>query len=143
MTVPYDTDDLQSLALCIWKEARGEGNDGMRAVAHVIANRAAHWYGNHEESVHHAVFAKNQFTSMSVPSDPEFNLEPKEDDEQYTYCVSLAPSVLNGADADLTNGALYYANLKYASSGWFFDHIVQDNVNHPQLAVIGHQTFYA
>ncbi len=143
MKVIYDTDDLHSLALCVWKEARGEGRDGMRAVAHVIANRAAHWYGDQEGSVHHAVYGKNQFTSMSVPSDPEFNLEPKDDDAEFSYCVELAPQVLDGTDSDNTNGALYYANLKYTTSGWFFRNIVNNPTQHPQLAVIGKQTFFA
>jgi hypothetical protein len=138
----YDADDTQSLALCAWKEARGEGQDGMRAVMHVIYHRALHWYKDSEHPVHDTVFAKNQFTSMSVPSDPEFNLEPGDSDAQYTYCVSIAPTVLEDGDPDPTGNALYYANLKTATSGWFFDHIVQDTVNHPTTATIGHQTFF-
>src|SRR5208282_5429581 len=70
----YDQDDLDSLALCAWKEARGEGTPGMLAVMHVIYNRALAWYGANDpeakimgldietEAVHHAVYAKNQFT---------------------------------------------------------------------------------
>ena len=42
-----------------------------------------------------------------------------------------------------TNGALYYANLEETTSGWFFRHIVEDPLNHPVRARIGHQVFYA
>ena len=41
-------DDLDIAARTIWGEARGEGPEGMRAVAHVIANRATKggWWGD-------------------------------------------------------------------------------------------------
>ena len=61
----YDQDDLDSIALCAWKEARGEGTPGMLAVMHVIYNRALAWYGGartegqeENECVHHAVRQK-------------------------------------------------------------------------------------
>jgi hypothetical protein len=145
----YDQDDLDSLALCAWKEARGEGTPGMLAVMHVIYNRALAWYGGahtdvtaDNECVHHAVYAKNQFTSMSVPSDPEFNLRPGEADASFEFCQQMAPRVLAGSDADITNGALYYANLHHVTSGWFIDTIVNDPANHPRTAEIGRQTFF-
>jgi hypothetical protein len=44
-------------------------------------------------------------------------------------------------DADCTNGAHYYANLHtMESGGWFERPIVDDTLNHPQVAVIGHHT---
>jgi N-acetylmuramoyl-L-alanine amidase len=143
MPLQYDDSDLDSLALCVWKEARGEGIEGMRAVAHVILNRAVKWYGGDQESVHTAVYAKNQFTSMSVPSDPQFDLEPGEHDLLYLHAVALGQNVLNGTDPDPTNGGLYYANLAEATSQWFLEKIMADADTHPQTAVIGHHTFYA
>ena len=35
----YDQDDLNNAALCVWKEARGDGDTAMNAVAHVIFHR--------------------------------------------------------------------------------------------------------
>ena len=140
MGITYDTDDLNSLALVAWKEARGEGQEGMQAVMHVIVNRVGH--PGFSSTIHNCIYGKNQFTSMSVPSDPEFSLEPGAMDSQYTYCVSIAPSVLGGTDVDVTNNAHYYADLKYTTSGWFFDVIVGNPVNHPQVAVIGRHTFF-
>jgi len=142
--VTFDDNDVQSLALCAWKEARGEGTPGIMAVMFVIKNRAEAWYGNlAEEAVHFAVYAKNQFTSMSVPSDPEFNLKPGENDASYDFCMQMAPRVLAGqGNPDITAGALYYANLFEVTSGWFIDNIVNDPANHPKTAVIGRQTFF-
>lgn len=142
MTVTYDNNDLQSVALCAWKEARGEGHDGMRAVMHVILHRALRWYPHSEHPLHDSVYAKNQFTSMSVPCDPEFNLEPHPEDVQWQYCEALVPSIVAEQDADITHGALYYARLSEVTSGWFKENIV-DNPAHPLKATIGHQVFYA
>lgn len=141
----FDDNDIHSMALCVWKEARGEGGLGMQAVANVIANRARAWYSSLPDPIHTAVYAKNQFTSMSVPSDPEFNLEPADNDPQFDYCVNLCGAIL-GAEAmpsaDPTHGALYYCNLHEATSGWFFDNIVAKTAEHPQVAAIGKQLFY-
>jgi N-acetylmuramoyl-L-alanine amidase len=143
----WDQNDHDSMALCVWKEARGEGQEGMEAVAYVILNRAKVWYSHTSEAVHAAVYAKNQFTSMSVPTDPEFHLMPHPNDPQYAYCDTLCTSLLANADNSATNdpthGALYYANLKESTSGWFFEHVVKDTVHHPLRATIGKQNFYA
>jgi len=135
--------DLEALALCVWKEARGEGENGMRAVAHVIMNRVGKpGFGNTIQAV---IFDRNQFTSMSVPSDPEYDLEPQNGDPQYEYCETLAQNI--GTDPDLTNGALYYANLKNVTSGWFERVISGPNgegtPEHPLLATVGEQSFFA
>jgi len=138
--ISFDDDDVNSTALCVWREARGDGHDAMRAVAHVIANRVG--APGFASSIHAVIFGKNQFTSMSVPTDPEFNLEPESGDEAYADAVSIARAVLNGTDEDLTNGAHFYCNLKTATSGWFAKNIVADTANHPLLAAVGTQEFY-
>lgn len=140
----YDDQDLHSMALCIWKEARGEGQPGMRAVAHVIKNRVG--CPGFARTIHDVIYGKNQFTSMSVPSDPEFNLIPPPGDAQFSYAVSLCPSVLNASDPDLTDGAHYYENAATATSGWFGRVIAgPDGLGTPDHAFteqIGKQKFY-
>jgi N-acetylmuramoyl-L-alanine amidase len=143
----YDQNDIESMALCVWKEARGEGDQGMQAVAWVIRNRANDWYrGSGGSPVHTVVYAKNQFTSMSVPDDPEFDLQPYPDDQEYAYCLSVCPAILSGQDTDITNGAHYYANLAEVTSGWFTSNISgMDGKGvpaHPLLATVGKQSFY-
>lgn len=134
-----DKDDLHSAALCAWKEARGEGTEGIRCVLHVISNRAHQW----GKSVHDVIYEKNQFTSMSVPSDPEFNLQPPATFDTWIAAQDLAVKVLGGTDADPTHGALYYANLETVTSGWFHDNIVARHDLHPILLKQGHHTFFA
>lgn len=142
MGLNYTKEDVESMALCAWKEARGEGDDGMRAVLCVIHNRSRKWYGGLNAGVVQVVMARNQFTSMSVPSDPEFHLKPHPGDKQYEFCLAEAQNVLDGFVKDVTNGALYYYNPKTATSGWFVDHIVNDPDEHPMSAKIGKQEFY-
>jgi len=138
--VKFDQEDINNLALVTWKEARGEGILGCRAVMHVIVNRVG--TPGFARTLHDVIYGKNQFTSMSVSSDAEYTLMPAVDDVIYVACSSLANQVLNGLDPDNTSGAHYYANLKNTTSGWFFNHIVNDHINHPVTAVIGHHTFF-
>jgi spore germination cell wall hydrolase CwlJ-like protein len=137
----FDADDVHSLALCAWKEARGEGAVGCQAVMHVIVNRTG--FPGFASTIHDVIYGKNQFTSMSVPSDPEFNLQPHPDDEVFRECTDYAQAFAdNNAGEDITKNAHYYANLHNCTSGWFHDHILLDSYNHPITAQIGHHTFF-
>lgn len=139
----YDADDLYHVALVAWKEARGDGEPAMRAVMHVVVNRVG--VPGFPGTIHEVVYQKNAFSSMSIPSDREYYLDPKQatgaDAIAWTFCQDVVQSVLDGTDHDLTNGARYYADLKNATSGWFLNHIVQ-STDHPMVAKIGSQTFY-
>lgn len=136
--------DVDNLALVAWKEARGEiaiaGLNSIRAVMHVINNRVGSPGFAH--TLHDVIYGRNQFTSMSVPLDPEFNLQPKEGDATYMQCIKMARAILEGTDQDNTGGAHYYANLRNVRSGWFLTHIVSDQVNHPLTVLIGHHSFF-
>ena len=142
MTDPNPQTD--PVALCMWREACGEGQDGMRAVGHVIRNRGEQWYSHLVDPFHFAVYAKGQFTSMSDPSDPNYRRFPADVDPQWQFAVIVTPKILDGSDADLTEGALYYARLdQISTSGWFYLNIVEKSKAHPLLAIIGHHSFYA
>jgi hypothetical protein len=144
MKLPYDQDDLDAAALCAWREERSNGIEGMRVVLHNIALRAERWYGATSEAIHTAIFAKNQFSSMSRSSDPQFHLLPAAVDQRYKQALALAPEVFDGIDPDVTNGALYYANLaSIDQGGWFARHIVGDPAQHPEVAKIRDITCYA
>lgn len=140
----FDKNDIHSAALCAWKEARGEGANGMSAVLHVLHNRVGHpgFYG----SLHAVIFSKDQFTSMSVPSDPEFNLQPAADDEGFVNAQGLANEIFGEAGntlTDPTHGAHYYANLHTMDpDGWFYREIVLKGSLHPIAAQIGKHTFF-
>ena len=145
----FDESDIRSAALCAWKEARGEGNDGMCAVLHVLNNRTA--APGFAKTLHDVIYGKNQFTSMSVPSDPEFNLEPGADDESFGAALKMATEMFavnalppgSIPSTDPTRGAHYYANLhEIDSDGWFYKDIVLESHFHPVTAQIGKHTFF-
>jgi hypothetical protein len=97
--------------------------------------------------LHGVIYGKNQFSSMSISTDPEYNLAaPSPADHQYpSYldAMNIVNAIIAGTASDVTDGALYYANLKESTSGWFFQHVVNDPANHPLRATVGHQVFYA
>lgn len=144
----YDPNDITSAALCAWKEAREDGSTGMHAVLHCLKNRVESRGLGFASNLHDVIYGKNQFTSMSVPNDPEFNLDPcdarisKEDHILYCAALDLSHLVFLTDDADPTGGAHYYENPKTATSGWFARVIVADTVNHPKTVQILHHTFY-
>ncbi len=141
----YDQNDLNNAILCVWKEARGDGSTGMKAVAHVIFNRIG--APGFASNLHDVIYGKNQFSSMSISTDPEYNLAPPSATDpqypSYLAATNIVNAIATRTDSDPTNGALYYANLAESTSGWFFHHVVNDPVNHPLRATVGQQVFYA
>lgn len=139
-----DQDDIHSAALCAWKEARGEGVDGMRAVLCVLKNRVG--YQGFAKNLHDVIYGKNQFTSMSVPSDPEFNLDPEDNDSTFAAAMEMATALFgdgsNDPPSDPARNAHYYANLHLTpTDGWFYKNIVLGQY-HPITAQIGRHTFF-
>jgi N-acetylmuramoyl-L-alanine amidase len=127
------------LALVIWREARNQGEDGMRAVGHVIRNRVFSWGSSYTR----IITGKNQFTSISVHTDPETVIYPALGDAQFNFCLRIADDIYNNVDPDITMGSLYYYNPATATSQWFTDNIVSQSEVHPLKAKVGSQLFYA
>lgn len=132
--MPRD-EDLKLLALVMWREARGEATDGLRAVAHVIRNRVLAWH----QSWQQIIMAKNQFSSMSATGDPQLNLYPNYQSPAYAQIARIAERIYDGTDEDLTHGALYYWNPRTATSKWFKQHIADVM---EKVAVIGNHEFF-
>lgn len=131
------------VSLCAWREARGEGEDGIRGVIHVIRKRALTWYKAFTEPYHQAIYAHGQFTSMSDPNDPNYTLFPVDTDPIWIMCQRLAQEIVAGQDLDNTCGALYYANLDHITpGGWFSKYIIGHPETHPPTVVIAHTTFF-
>lgn len=125
-------EEKELFALCLWREARGEGIEGMRAVAWVIHNRVRAKWGSYKK----VILAKNQFTSMSVSTDSQYKLNPKPEDKAYEAACEIAEQF-----NDPTGGALYYCNPKYVTSGWFKKNII-DSPKMEKTAAIGRHDFY-
>ncbi len=91
-------------ALCLWREARGEGHDGMRAVCHVIANRAL----KRNRSWAEVVYQPWQFSSMTASGDPQLTLVPVPPDAAFEDALAITDLVYYGTDEDITQGADHY-----------------------------------
>ena len=133
-----DPNDVHSLALVAWREAEGEGTYGCTAVMWVCRNRVGKpGFG---KTLHDVIYGKNQFTSMSVPSDPRFSVNPADGDLMWQSCQSIAQRVLEGVLPDNTGGAIFYANLKNIQPGGWFERNIVDK--YPVTKTINHHTFY-
>ena len=116
---PYNQlSEADLMALCIYREARGEGMMGKRGVGHVILNRvnARSFFGHDVASV---ILKPYQFSSFNA-SDPNVDVWPDDADAAWIDCQAAAHQVLNWNDPDLTAGALYYFSppLTVAPHAW-------------------------
>lgn len=126
--------DVAIIALCAWREARGDGREGMRAVMHVVKNRAKA-AGHSWASICAAPW---QFSALTAHGDPELVIFPvhgQRDWESFETAMQLASDLLEGIDTeDITGGATHY----------FADGIPQPSwaKGMTQTARIGRQTFF-
>lgn len=103
------------LALTIWGEARSQGELGMRAVGHVIKNRAnqvgTRWA---DRDIVGVALQHKQFSCWN-PSDPNLfrmmninHLKPNSlDEERWQQAVEIASKIVHG-ERDPTAGATFY-----------------------------------
>lgn len=129
--------DQSFLALCLWREARGEGVGGMLAVACVIRNRVL----RDAESYYTEVVKKWQFSSLTAVGDPELIVYPSEDPKNPNYQMwnqaqQIAASVIAGQQTDITHGATLYHTVQMG-----FPH-TWDRSKVTQVAQIGNHIFY-
>lgn len=104
---PYsELSDTQLLALCCYREARGEPTEGKRGVCHVVNNRRLNpgWWGSTWSSV---ILKAWQFSSFNA-NDPNHEVWPADDDKIWNECLTIAVAVVSGSDPDPTDGAQYY-----------------------------------
>ena len=104
----FSRQDIDTLSRTIWGEARGEGEEGMLAVAHVIVNRANRggWWG----STVHEVCRKDWQFSVWNENDPNRSkLEALDlEDVVARECHWAALTVALGKHADNTEGSFHY-----------------------------------
>lgn len=119
-----------SAALCAWREARGEGHDGIRAVLHVVANRAK----ARNRTWSQIVYQPLQFSSMTYGRDPQLANVPVLPDPQFEDCYATAALIWLGGDLDLTGGATSYFADSIPMPDWA--------KTMTATAKIGHHLFY-
>jgi hypothetical protein len=128
------------LALCLWREDRSGGLEGMKAVGCCIRNRVSKWGWSYTK----AIEGKNQFSSISVLGDTQTILYPPVNDPLFTQVLSLVEDIYDNSLVDVTMGALYYCSnpSTIPQDGWFAKNILQDPTNHPLIGVFGSQYYY-
>lgn len=99
-------EDLFMVALCCWREARNQLEDGMTAVAWVIRNRSL----KHQTSPYFEVTKKLQFSSITAPGDTQLSIWPIEADGRWQDALQIAQKVWAGSMVDPTDGATLYYN---------------------------------
>lgn len=131
------------LANYAYKEgARYGGIDNMLAVCHVIRNRMDNgWYGG------------DWLAALDNAPEVAAN-EPGEDEEMPTPPINLrdvatrrfldkVDYVFDGSAPDLmTDGALYYGDLKRPRRLWFVQNITANLDEHPHVATVGPVWFF-
>jgi N-acetylmuramoyl-L-alanine amidase len=92
------------LALCVWREARGETPRGRRLVAQVVENRVTdkRWPDSYEG----VILQPFQFSSFSK-GDPNATMFPLENDIAWPDCVAAADEIL-AAPAPITTANHYH-----------------------------------
>lgn len=111
MYTPYD---LILLAICIWRESRGEVYAAKQGVACTILNRVnlPRWWGN---SINGVILKPEQYSSFNH-NDPNVSKWPAPSDPAWADCVDVADKVLNGELADNTGGATSYFDNSLANN---------------------------
>jgi N-acetylmuramoyl-L-alanine amidase len=103
---PSQMYELVLLALCNWREARGEPIDAKMAQAWTVRNRALHpsWWGHDWVSV---ILKPFQYSSFNA-NDPNASKMPGMEDTSWTDCLSVANEVYAGTGTDPTSGCSHY-----------------------------------
>ncbi|WP_158764886.1 cell wall hydrolase [Terricaulis silvestris] len=112
--LPVDEEEVRLLAATAWGEARSEGEDGMRAVSHVMVNRVGQRFGENLATV---ILSPKQF-SVWNRGDPNRRLvqnlarDPARynggAEAEWEIAQRVAREVLSGQSVDPTHGALFY-----------------------------------
>jgi len=112
----YDEVTADVMARTLWGEARGEGTQGMHAVANVILNRVAiagkhgtFWWG---ENVIQVCQKPYQFSCWNR-SDPNFRKLQSVDASNLYFATAqrIAARAMAGTLDDITSGATHYHTL--------------------------------
>jgi N-acetylmuramoyl-L-alanine amidase len=118
------------MALTMWREARGEGRDGMRAVGHVIRNRVDAGQGDWD----HVITKRWQFSSLTATGDPELILWPDSPDPDFETAMNVAEDIFTNMDPDITAGSTHYFNPHVVLPSWAAKMTL--------MATIGNHVFY-
>jgi N-acetylmuramoyl-L-alanine amidase len=98
--------DQFMLALCMYREARGDGRAGMVAVGCVVRNRAV----KNGTSFYAEVIKPLQFSSITAAGDPQLATYGPESAASWQLAQLLAADIADDSIQDTTGGATLYWN---------------------------------
>lgn len=109
--------DLTFLALCVWREARGEPRTGKLAVAFSVMNRVRRpaWWGH---TVLEVVFKKWQYSSLTDPKDVQLTKWPTSYDQSWIECLDVAKAAMFNTEMNPVPGADSYYDLSIPPPRW-------------------------
>ena len=110
-------DEIVFMALCLWREARGESEEAKIGVGMCILNRAARpsWWGT---NIMEVIFKKWQFSSLTDPNDKQLTLWPKENNPAWESCLILSEKILKGDYEHPAPGADSYHDVSIPAPYW-------------------------
>jgi spore germination cell wall hydrolase CwlJ-like protein len=123
-------DEIETLALNIYHEARGEGLDGMQMVGEVTLNRVYH--DSYPNNVCDVVYQRSQFSWTRTKKD----YTPYEKD-LWELSLEIAEGLLNGEIDYFDNGATHFINPKKVSK------MPRWTREYDAVGQIGNHKFYA
>lgn len=101
--------DIVILSMTTWQEARGEGQMGIRAVAHTIINRhvVGKWYSR--KTLAGTCLLAYAFSGwMTTDPNHEASAEVPSSDPIMVMCISEVANAIGGLTTDQTGGATHY-----------------------------------
>jgi spore germination cell wall hydrolase CwlJ-like protein len=109
--------NLVFMALCVWREARGENAQCKEAVAFSILNRVNRpsWWG---KNIMEVVFKKWQYSSMTDPKDRQLTTWPKAEDIPWRECLIITDGVISGLLPNPAPGADSYYDISIPPPYW-------------------------
>lgn len=123
--------DLQIMARTLWGEARGDGAEGIEAVARVIINRfkAKKWFtgyrieeGQKVADIKATCLKKAQFSCWNKNDVNYYKiLCLTENDKVFIHCLKVAEKAIDGNLPDFTNNATFY-HTKQIKPKWAIHH---------------------
>lgn len=122
MSATWDNWEASALALCVWREARGEPYDTQLAVAYSILNRVARpsWWG---DTISAVIFARWQYSSFTDPKDKQLTTWPfrgkkSPHEGSFQTAMQAANDALNRAVANPVPGADSYFDVSIPPPKW-------------------------
>lgn len=89
---PEELNNYYLLALCIWRESRGEPVEGKILVAQTIKNRVDD--GRWPDTYSAVITQPLQFSAFNK-NDIQVNYYPKPDDKEWADCVAVADLIMD------------------------------------------------